>query len=402
MTVNSSQAIVDIFFGGVLVMTVDGAVGGTNNATTRFAFLEGGKTPIKVQINGSNNANFAVTMHSIRFELVTGKGEGYDVNIWGADADFEVVNGVAPSLTISTLGRFNSVREVTPSDAVNDQYLYPRYFSGGTYKVKLVFVRSTQGAIIDIGFGGVADNIFDGVDTGGTLTRDEEAFATVTIPRGIQDISFLSQAAGTGGDFRMSVQRLQFTKIATLVDAENDDTSDPVHGALVPLGKHFTQEAEDTAILDFATLGRGRFSEIRIIMQGQTRGVSTNGINVNLLINDIGTLFNWYGNRITRQPATNTPFDNGVGNTDVWRLATDTMINGVSKQFTIIGSIRFVPSTLQLAVTSLAGGTGREDIVGGGALGAGSIVKMTFTADGGTGTPGWIAGSTIDVYGVLR
>lgn len=269
----------DVWFGGVKVIDqLDGYDASTiyNNQLTKFVFLEGGKTTIKRQGNNRNgSASFYRNyISSIRFELVSGKGNGDEVNIWGADDDVEVVQGTF-TLAINTNQRFNHWnRQATP--ALNDQILYRRYFSGGTYAIKYLYVKDSSGGITDIGLDSAGgNNVFDGVDQQNAINiYNNELNTVMDISRGFHDISFFNEADGDSSDWRILSTHLQFTKIATVIDAVNDDNSDGVHGSLVPLATHIAKIAESTHTINFGGLGItdqvNNYDKIIVSMTGES------------------------------------------------------------------------------------------------------------------------------------
>lgn len=277
---NTNQGIIDVFFGGVKVFDqLDTNGGSANNVQdTRQAFLEGGKTTVKVLVNGTTGTDFIFSINSIRFELVTGKSNGDVVNIFAADEDIQVISGDAFPVLVTDISRFNNTRFTNSAGTnIGDKYSWNRYFSGGTYKVEFIANANLDRAEIDIGFGGIADNIFDNLNytTGGDNTKRT---TTVTIPRGNQLITY-EVVLATAGDAK-ALTRLQFTKIGTVISAENDDSSDPVHGALVPLAKFVNPNLASpfSHTFDLGGVGidtDGKYSKVIVIAKGETGAGST-------------------------------------------------------------------------------------------------------------------------------
>jgi hypothetical protein len=282
---------IDLTFGGVKVLDADTSfdVATANLQVTKFAFLEGGKTPVRLTINSTTTGD-ALEWTSIRFELVDGKGNGDVVDIWAGDNDFESVNGNSPTtLDINTGDRFSGRRRISASPADNDEYLYRRYFSGGTYLVDLMYIQAaTTGAILDVAWDSPAgNNIFDNLDTSGTTTSNIHAFTVVNIPRGFHDIHYTVDDA-TKVNFRL--QRNTFTKIGENPDAQNDDNSDGVHGSLVPLGRYFARQEESDADMLIASLDLGGkdYSAIKVVVGGLMSDTIVGSPDLKISINSVG------------------------------------------------------------------------------------------------------------------
>jgi len=111
----SDRGQADLFIGGVKILDQFDTYNATvlrNQQTTKFAFLEGGKSAVRLANNGKNGSSsgFKIIFGSIRFELVDGKGNGDVVNIWGADSDEEIVRGTERTISAITGSRFNFTR----------------------------------------------------------------------------------------------------------------------------------------------------------------------------------------------------------------------------------------------------------------------------------------------------
>lgn len=226
----SGAANIDLFAGGVKILEAfDMSVGTPSETATHTvsAFLEGGITDWKLVVNsaGSIGASTLVKIWTIRYELVTGKSNEDTVEIWAADDDFQIVSGNDFTLGIQANTRFNSLRAQTV-DALNDEFLWNRYFSGGTYRVKLLYNKNAAGGFVDFFLDGDSANPFINVKMQNGNIFSAEEFTTITIPRGFHDVHTKIVLDGNINDFTINFVRLQFTKIATVLDAENDDNSD--------------------------------------------------------------------------------------------------------------------------------------------------------------------------------
>ena len=250
-TTNAGKIDLDIGGKEVLNQLLTNAT--TNHVkTTKDVFLEGGKTTVRLgTITGSGDNTIRVV--SIRIEMMGGKGNGDIVRIFGTDDDVEDI-GTGSFTLISTSSRFNHAIEITGlGGALNDEAIFRRYFSGGSYLVKYVYVTSLDGGIIDIGWGGTQNNIFDGFDQqNGSTVWNNEAYRIVQIPRGFHDINFLGQADGGSGDFDWHFSLLEFTKVGNDLNAQLDESQDNTEGAMVPLGRYSAKKAESTKTFNLA------------------------------------------------------------------------------------------------------------------------------------------------------
>jgi len=220
----STRGLYTVTFGGVKVFDRLVATGATIEIAqaTRYAFLEGGQTPVRFTVN-NNGGNTNADWQNIRYELVTGRSEGDDVEIFYADDDRQTVSGNTPDISINTSSRFNGFMQLTGANsALNDEVIWNRYFSGGTYKVKFLYVQDTNTGVVDV----FSDStiIFDNLDLGTTTVFNQEALTTVIIPRGFHNVGYRVVGTSTA-NHRVPLQRLQFTLIEPLVDSVNDDNS---------------------------------------------------------------------------------------------------------------------------------------------------------------------------------
>jgi len=139
------------------------------------------------------------------------------VIINGADQDAIQVAGTPTIIfTVVTGARYN-VRRNSSGEAVDDEQKFVRYFpKSGTYRVKWIFTRSSNGGIIDMGLDTPAgNNIFDGIThwVSGATTFNHEEFTTIEVARGNHDISLTTEADGGTSDFREHTQLIQFDLI---------------------------------------------------------------------------------------------------------------------------------------------------------------------------------------------
>ena len=263
----TSSANISLYVGGVKVFDDDATWDSATNdnlSKTVSAFVEGGKTTIRWEVASIGGGSSAEIV-AIRFELVSGKSNEDTVNVWGFDDDFQTVSGTPSVIFIETNSRFNGFRFNT-TDALNDEVVYSRYFSGGTYKLHYLYRTGASGGITDILLNGdTANPLLDGVDQfAPAATRNNSALTTVTIPRGFQNISVFNQAVGGGGGFQYLFNVIEFTKIATVENAEEDENSDPVHGNQVPLAKYTGAQQENEVVFNLADLDRFRTLTFKI------------------------------------------------------------------------------------------------------------------------------------------
>lgn len=271
---------VDLDFGNVEVLDQHETNGAAENVqVTKFVRLNGGKTNVRFAINDATNTDSQFT--SIRGELVSGTGNGDSVEIWGADADFELVSGNAPLITANGGNRFNYVFDVNPTDALNDEIIFRRYFSGGSYSLDHLYTQSTEGAITDISVDSTV--VINDLNQNGAISRNEKAFAIANITRGFHDVHI--KAVGDGGTsaFRYSFTHLQFQKIGSLVQNGDAQDEDNENGNMVLLAKRELVKALSTVTFDLAPIDFSKYSKLVLWIGFRT---STN-LNVQMTYNGV-------------------------------------------------------------------------------------------------------------------
>lgn len=397
----SGAANIDLFAGGVKILDAfDMSVGTPSEVATQTvsAFLEGGITEWKLVVNsaGSVGASTLVKIWAIRYELVTGKSNGDVVNIWAADDDFQIVSGVDFLLTIQTGSRFNALRQQdTATHALNDEFLWNRYFSGGTYKVKLLHSTNASGGVVDFFIDGDSANPFlANVRMQNGNVDSLENFATVTIPRGFHDVHAKVVADGNINDFNILLARLQFTKIATVINAENDDNSDPVHGALVPLAKHVGVQAESSILFNLSPIDLvNNYSEI-IVKVGSS---VTASLELRMILNGLEA-GNYHQDGSSNISGTGLVVN--IGSASFLQLLGTNILAGANVDF-------FAKATIELMTQtpSRIGGviTGRDVTLGEqttlyGVVGGSPIFSVEIR----TSTSTLETGTRIEIYGVLK
>jgi len=180
---NTTFPTFSLLFGGVKVLDNTTAFDITedeNHQETRFAFLEGGETPVKLLID-SIATGVVFDLISIRFELVSGKGNGDEVTIFASDDNFEDVNGSGWVLTIDTAQRFNHFQQISAANANDlDERIVRIYLSGGTYNGKLVYSGVSNAGILDLGIDSDSTGLLSQFDTVGAANNLEKAFTFTT------------------------------------------------------------------------------------------------------------------------------------------------------------------------------------------------------------------------------
>jgi len=393
----------DIIIGGVKVFSQ--AVGfnasTTQVAFTSTAFLEGGKSLVRFAINGKEGGSgaFRFLINSLTYTLVSGKSNGDEVNVWYADDDGQTVSGEDSVITSNQDdARFNGIRQVN-TDVPDDEIVFSRYFSGGTYKFKYLYVNGASGGFTDILVGSTV--VLANVNQFNASTQfNQEAFATVTIPRGFQDISIKNVADGGSSDFRYTFTRLQFTKIADIESAE-DDNSDGVHGALIPLAKYteVLVTSNDDVLLNLGGVDmQKKFSELQITFGLNSTGAGAFNLEINsLTVNSYKRLGNF------SSPTTVTALNDTATSIPI---ASQDLIPGAEYVF---GKLTLKLTTSKIGGNERIGGEGKSVSSPQGVEDYGWFLNddfdlpavieslrffMTSTA--------WRNGMTIDVYGVLR
>ena len=394
---STNNADLTMTWGGVKVLDkldTSGAGSETNQAT-RFAFLEGGKTTVQCLADGNTGgADFNLQLNSIRFELVTGKSNEAEVNIWGSDADFENVVGTWDNLTVITNRRFQQSRQQDIQADLNE-IQWSRYFSGGTYAVTLLAGENTDRPIIDIfsDDNSASPDIFNQLNLDGVNNVNALNFTTVTLARGFHDIH-LKINGTTSASFNITYDRLLFTKIAT-VEQENDDNSDSVHGALVPLAKYRAVTPESSIFFDLGGVDRDKFSEVRIIIAG----TNTDATSLQFRMNGIVT-----GSYNQQTLTTVGALSTGLNSTpsSVFLITEADMMNAANQRFQVEFLIRPDPHTNDARWAGLfSGGTilGMRD--GMWTLVTGvfqNVDQVNIFMDNST----WAVNTRIDIYGVKK
>jgi hypothetical protein len=356
--------------------------------------LEGGKTEVKILID-STATGTTFSMNAIRFELVDGKGNGDEVNIWGADDDLEEVTGtVARTLVIDTGARFNHFHSHSSTgDANNDEDLWRRYFSGGTYLVKLVYGQVSTGAdAVDYFLDGDSANPFlDAINMDGAAVENLEVFTTVNIPRGFHDVH--EKCISAGADFRPKTQLLQFTKIGENPDPENDDNSDGVHGSIVPLARHIARVAESSHTFKLFPIDPKKYS--KIILEWSLE--ATASLSLELKLNAITSAYYISGN--SNIGTTTANIDDP--NTSEWILADSSLILDIASREASGKVELFVrnlsPINFIYGISEAVGATRGSELRGLSTnIGTPKIEDIILE----TSTSTWKIGSRFNVYGI--
>jgi hypothetical protein len=391
--------IADIYFGGVKTHNqIDQySTGlGLNTSATRSVFLEGGKTNVKIICNGKNGSStdHFIQHQFIRFELISGKGNGDEVNIWNSDDDIEPVVGGTYTVAINTSRRFNSFLYAS-ARADGDKFLFRRYFSGGTYTASMLYSEGADTGILDIGVDSDSTAVFNQLDTySASADSNKKSYSTVTISRGFHDISFLVNGKNaSSSNYYTRLINLQFKKIATVLDSVNDDNSDGVHGSMVPLANYTCRLAEATKTLNLSHVNAAKYS--RILLKVNMR--ATAALVLQLEFNGLTTYYSYdYGRRtggtLTEvTAASQAHFD----------LIDATVLSGDAPAYALVEIDLGFTGGIAFSCYGGTAGTGETQVTGGGRNTGFNITPLTEILLS-TDTSTWKAGTTFDVYGVLK
>ena len=288
----SFQETVNVYFGGVKVFDEDNSWtdnGSSNFSKSVYAFLEGGKTQIRYEVPPTP-ANGGVLMSSIKFEMIDGKADNNFVSIYAGDGDWEDAQGVNSMIGDSTV-RFNTRTTQTGSPALNDEFLYTRYFSGGTYVFKLNYYIDTDGGIIDIFLDGDSSNPFvDGLNTNGSVSPNNTISRTLIIPRGNHTVH-MKVVGGTS--FEIQFMAMLFTQIGVDIDQSEFNSFDGQDGKTVPLASYTSRKSDNSVELFLGDVSADKFTDIIIKGTGKTDAslalqLEVNGLtaNYNIFRND--------------------------------------------------------------------------------------------------------------------
>jgi len=288
----SFQETVTVYFGGVKVFDEDNSWtdnGASNFSKSVYTFLEGGKTQIRYEVPPTP-ANGGVLMSSIKFEMIDGKADNNFVSIYAGDGDWEDVQGVNSMIGDTTV-RFNTRTTQTGSPALNDEFLYNRYFSGGTYVFDMNYYKDGDGGIIDIFLDGDSANPFvAGLDTNGPVSIDNYITRTVIIPRGNHTVH-MKVVGGTS--FEAQFMGMFFTQIGVDVDQRESNSFDGTDGKTVPLASYTSRKSNNSVELFLADVSADKFTDIIIKGTGKTDAslalqLEVNGLtaNYNIFRND--------------------------------------------------------------------------------------------------------------------
>ena len=256
-----------------------------NKQFTRFVRLDGGKTNIRLAINGKNSSStdFRFELNSLHGELVSGNGMGDKVEIFGFD-DFETVSGASPfSPSIATSHRFNGRALMVNANLT--EHLYRRYFSGGLYRVKFIHPLQNNLGILDIGLdANGATDIFNQLDRyAATSKNNAEAFTTIQIARGFHDIHLKTNGKNASSvAYYNIIQLLQFQLIGRNGSTEDEDSE---NGNEVLLARYIARKAEGSAVFDLADVDMfNKYSQLKILFDGEI----TAELKLQCKINGIG------------------------------------------------------------------------------------------------------------------
>jgi hypothetical protein len=288
----SFQQTVNVYFGGVKVFDEDDTWinnGDSNFSKSVYAFLEGGKTQIRYEVPPTP-ANGGVLMSSIKFEMIDGKADNNFVSIYAGDGDWEDVQGVNSMVGDSTV-RFNTRTTQTGSPALNDEFLYKRYFSGGTYVFDMNYYIDTDGGIIDIFLDGDSANPFvAGLNTNGSVSPNNTITRTVIIPRGNHTVHM--KVVG-GSSFEIQFMAMLFHQIGVDIDQSEFNSFDGQDGKTVPLASYTSRKSDNSVELFLGDVSSDKFTDIIIKGTGKTDAslalqLEVNGLtaNYNIFRND--------------------------------------------------------------------------------------------------------------------
>lgn len=287
----STYGQIDLDFGNVEVLDqLDGYTAGLvkNNQVTKFVRLNGGKTNVRLAVNGKNGSStdFIINMASIRGELVSGSGMGDRVEISYVDDDKETVKGTSGNPVVGTAFRKNGYRG--SGSATDDEFLHRRWFSGGTYRAKLVYWTNSDRGIVNIGTDASgATNIFSSIDTYSVgSVGNVESFNIVEITRGYHDIHFTTNGKnGSSSNFFINWQFLELELVGRSTQLGDEGYEDNEDGSMVMLARHQTRANESTVDLNLADVNWDKYSEIIVKCAVESDGT----LSFNMRYNNLST-----------------------------------------------------------------------------------------------------------------
>lgn len=146
-----------------------------------------------------------------------------------ADVDQIVVAGGTPSVTVSTSARGNGYRTLAAATAADqDKTKHRRYFpKSGLYKVRFVYLKTSDAGKLDIGLDTSTNNIFSQIDAyAGSTTYNNAIEKFVEIARGGHDLIMLVNGKNaSSSDYVNSWQFLEFDLVAEYPVAGESDAA---------------------------------------------------------------------------------------------------------------------------------------------------------------------------------
>ena len=235
-----------------------------NQQVTKFVRLEGGKTKVRIAVNGKNasSSDFRFFVMSIRGELVSGNGVGDKVDVFYPDADGEIVQNTTWTLAVVTTRRFNGQLTQNTAPADSDEIVFRRYFSGGVYSFTGLGVGSGDAPKIDLGLDSNPTAIFNQWNQFNTSNVNN----TLEITRGYHDIHIKVNTKDAGSSaFKVRIIRLLFELIGRSTQLGDEGFEDSEDGSRVLLGLFEKRKSDsDTITMKLANVNLKKYSTIII------------------------------------------------------------------------------------------------------------------------------------------
>ena len=236
------------------------------------------------------NVHIPKGIHTVRFENSGGGNVGINnifvqqisgnntqnVTIWGSDV-FENAFGTQNALSSSA---YRFAQAYNTGDTDGSHNIREIYLQKGVYEVELEWFKQPNLGILDVGFDGDTDYIFDGLDqhvaTGGERLHSKKIINVTE--SGYHTVHFATagkNASSTGYNTRFTYCR--FSKVGDYQEIESPKTLDNT----IPLVRYTARKAEGEKTFNLAGVDGAHFSKINVVVRGKMDTSST----LNMVLN---------------------------------------------------------------------------------------------------------------------
>jgi len=316
------------------------------------------------------------------------------VTVMPFDNDFLVINGANPIFPLDGNERFIGWVVGASTDLAEIKYV--RYFpKSGTYRVKYLFTKSSESGKADIGLDADgATNLFSQLDEYAAVTTyNQEVFTTIQISRGFHEIHLKANGKNVSSTaFFLKSTMIEFQLIDEHPILSEEGIAQINQGSMVLLAKHKAVVAESTKTFNLADILDSKFSEVKIIINGEM----TASAALQLVLNNLGTNYLQKGHRSVGGTITAINITTGA----VLTVASTSVLTGSTTFYSEVTIQKDEAGVWSGGKTSTHGfSVGLEETGWNHDVATKSKIE-TITLS--TSASTWKAGTTIEIYGVKR